>query len=180
MGVRPSASPTSSVPSSIKIGLSLRPDSWCGGSNRVWNLLHYGDTSLGLLVTCPLRIPQVWRGDGPQVDSVSVFYYYHLLLDITTSIVIYVFIYVGWCMWVILLYPHVYNSTSTSRIYETYSTLYSEDTRLYSRPVQRVNGYSTAVILTSGCMYAGEDSKRQVSRDELNLYCTVQACKIHC
>ena len=30
MGVRPSASPTSSVPSSIKIGLSLRPDSWRG------------------------------------------------------------------------------------------------------------------------------------------------------
>ena len=94
------------------------PISRCGGSNRVWNLLHYGDASLGLLVTCPLRIPQVWRGDGPQVDSVSVFYYYHLFLDITTSIVIYVFIYVGWCMWVILLYPHVYNSTSTSRIYE--------------------------------------------------------------
>ena len=28
---------------------------------------------LGLLVTRPLWIPQVWRGDGPQVDSVSVF-----------------------------------------------------------------------------------------------------------
>ena len=44
----------------------------------VINQDYYGDTSLGLLVTRPLWIPQVWRGDGPQVDSVSVFIiYYH-------------------------------------------------------------------------------------------------------
>ena len=108
MGVRPSVSPTSSVPSSIKIGLSLYTDSWCGESNRVWNLLHYGDTSLGLLVTCPLRIPQVWRGDGPQVDCVSVFYYYHLFLDITTSIVIYVFTYLHRYIRAISSHPCVY------------------------------------------------------------------------
>ena len=53
----------------------------------VINQDYYGDTSLGLLVTRPLWIPQVWRGDGPQVDSVSVFiiYYHSWILRLRSS-----------------------------------------------------------------------------------------------